>query len=209
MHAAIVAMTETEVDSQGLREFHDWYNLRHMPDHVACPGFIRGSRYQAVEDESRFLAVYWIADESALSTPEVSAAGAEGWGAIERHIRGVSSRTLRGISHSSRAHNESRSAEYLIVNWFDRRPSWTDADFELWFAESHAPRIYQSHTVRSIFLCESADAGPKQVCLYEADSPAAAMDVSMAARVSDLRTLRQQTFRRILTIENTAFESLS
>lgn len=59
-------------------EWNEWYDNEHLPEILACPGFIRGTRYVSPSERGpRYMTVYAIADSTALETPEFAAA--KGW----------------------------------------------------------------------------------------------------------------------------------
>lgn len=51
-------------------DFHAWYDEEHIPARMKIDGFSAASRYEAVEGEPRWLAVYELSDLAALETPE-------------------------------------------------------------------------------------------------------------------------------------------
>jgi hypothetical protein len=62
-HGLMIAMID--VDRHHEEEFNRWYDEEHFPERIACPGFISGHRYQALEGQPKYLAVY------ELETPDV------------------------------------------------------------------------------------------------------------------------------------------
>jgi hypothetical protein len=47
------------------KEYNEWYDLRHMPDVLAVPGFVSARRYVAeVKGERQYLAIYEMHVES-------------------------------------------------------------------------------------------------------------------------------------------------
>jgi hypothetical protein len=55
-----------DVDPRHEEEFNRWYDEEHYPERIACPGFIRGQRYMAVEGEPKYLAVYELESPDVL-----------------------------------------------------------------------------------------------------------------------------------------------
>ncbi len=51
-------------------EFHHWYFDEHIAERMACPGFRSARRFEAVEGQPRFLAVYDLDGPEALQTEE-------------------------------------------------------------------------------------------------------------------------------------------
>jgi hypothetical protein len=68
-------------------EFNRWYNEVHVPEILACPGWHANRRYECVDGEPRFLAIYDLEDaERPFNSPEWEAA--VGWDDHVDHIRG-------------------------------------------------------------------------------------------------------------------------
>ena len=58
---------DTEVDED---EFHRWYFGEHVAERMACPGFRSARRFEAVDGNPRYLAIYDLDGPEALQTPE-------------------------------------------------------------------------------------------------------------------------------------------
>ena len=63
-------VVQMEVDPENVEELNSWYWEEHIPERLACPGFLSARRYQAADGSGRFLALYDLEDVSALYTPE-------------------------------------------------------------------------------------------------------------------------------------------
>lgn len=60
------------ITEEARAQFYDWHNHEHMPERLAIPGFLRGSRYGATSPATQpyFLTVYELADKAiATSAP--------------------------------------------------------------------------------------------------------------------------------------------
>ena len=67
--------------------FNRWYNDVHVPEILECPGWTANRRYECVDGEPRFLALYDLDDPTTpFASPEWSAA--VGWDEFVDHIRG-------------------------------------------------------------------------------------------------------------------------
>lgn len=51
-------------------ELNRWYEEEHIGERLSIPGFIRATRYQAVEGGPKYLALYEVRDTDVFSTPE-------------------------------------------------------------------------------------------------------------------------------------------
>jgi len=57
-----------DIDPAHEGEFHRWYNEEHLPERLACPGFLNGRRFIAVEGEPKYLALYDLEDAAVLQS---------------------------------------------------------------------------------------------------------------------------------------------
>jgi hypothetical protein len=58
-------------------EFNAWYDLEHLPERLAVPGFRTGLRYVMLGMERRYLALYDLDDIAVLDTPAYLAVSAD------------------------------------------------------------------------------------------------------------------------------------
>lgn len=59
-----------EIDPAYEDEFNRWYREEHYPERMACPGFISGKRYMALEGDPKYLAVYELESPAVLDSPD-------------------------------------------------------------------------------------------------------------------------------------------
>jgi hypothetical protein len=95
MTSAILLVTSVDIVPEAEAEFNHWYNQVHLPEILACPGFIRCDRYEGVQGEPRYLAVYELESEEALHTPEMRKV--RGWGDMFPYVRNFHERVYRRI----------------------------------------------------------------------------------------------------------------
>ena len=76
-----------DVEKAGAEAFNRWYDEVHVPEILACPGWIANARYECVDGEPRYLAVYDLEDAvRPFSSPEWGAA--VGWDEHVGQLRG-------------------------------------------------------------------------------------------------------------------------
>jgi hypothetical protein len=76
-----------EVEAAHAEDFSRWYNEVHVPEILACPGWRANRRYECVDGEPRFLAIYDLEDaERPFNSPEWESA--VGWDEHVENIRG-------------------------------------------------------------------------------------------------------------------------
>ena len=85
--AELINFVTVEAEPEGAAAFSRWYDEVHVPEIVACPGWLGNERYEALTQEPLFLAVYGLADaERPFHPPEYEAA--VGWDEHLGAIRG-------------------------------------------------------------------------------------------------------------------------
>lgn len=63
-------VVQMEVAPEDIEELNAWYWEEHIPERLACPGFISARRFQAADGSPEFIALYELEDVSALHTSE-------------------------------------------------------------------------------------------------------------------------------------------
>jgi hypothetical protein len=62
-----------DVDEAHEDEFNRWYDEEHYPERMACPGFVSGRRYVAIEGGPKYLATYELESPEVLDSPAYEA----------------------------------------------------------------------------------------------------------------------------------------
>ncbi|WP_338664637.1 DUF4286 family protein [Pararoseomonas sp. SCSIO 73927] len=78
-------IVRVDVDPAVEEEFNRWYVESHIPDLLACPGWLSARRYTVDDGGPRYAAVYEIAGPWVYDTPEFHAA--KGFMHLTPHIR--------------------------------------------------------------------------------------------------------------------------
>jgi hypothetical protein len=68
MSKALLLVMMDQDDSIDENEFNEWYNSIHLPERLACPGFVAARRFVAVEGQPRYLALYELDSLDALTS---------------------------------------------------------------------------------------------------------------------------------------------
>lgn len=76
-----------DIEDAHAAAFNRWYNDVHVPEILGCPGWLASRRYECIDGEPRFLAIYDLSDDvQPFSSPEWECA--VGWDEHVDHIRG-------------------------------------------------------------------------------------------------------------------------
>lgn len=122
-------------------EFEAWYEEVHVPSRLAVPGFVRATRYRAVEGEPSHLAVYEL-DLEALRTPEYRDLKENPEPRTEEMlaaVTGFTRYTCTVLADSGRRidHN------FLSVVAFDV-PDEEAGEFDDWYEREHVPLLLEA-----------------------------------------------------------------
>ena len=65
-HGLLLVMIDIEPEFE--EEFNRWYNEEHLPERLACPGFLSGRRFVSVEGAPKYLALYDLESPDVLQS---------------------------------------------------------------------------------------------------------------------------------------------
>lgn len=99
MAGEIILLTTVDISPGKEEEFNRWYNEKHLPEVLGCPGFLSAARYECTAGEPRYLAMYELENENALKTPEMHRV--RGWGDMFPHVRNFHERIYRRIHQAT------------------------------------------------------------------------------------------------------------
>jgi len=58
-----------DVDAEAQAEHDDWHTLEHLPERLSIPGFVRGTRWTAVDGGPRYFVMYEVETLDVLGSP--------------------------------------------------------------------------------------------------------------------------------------------
>lgn len=123
--------------------FHEWYDADHIPARLALPGFAGATRYEALEGEPRYLAIYDIDDMGVLDSPayqQLKAAPSALTVQMLATVNGFTRYTCAEVSDSGDA---SRRGDYLTVVAFAVPPEDLD-QFDDWYETEHSELLLRA-----------------------------------------------------------------
>lgn len=120
-------------------DFHDWYDTEHIPIRLALPGMRHARRYEAIESEPKFLAIYTAADLGVFASPQFHAIRKNPSERTRRMLANVSGFTRFVCDEVSDTGGEAEG-EYLSVNAFSVPPEHASM-FDDWYESEHIPRL--------------------------------------------------------------------
>ncbi len=121
-------------------DFHDWYNTEHIPVRLAIPGFDRCTRYEAIDGEPKYLAIYEISDFAALDTAAYRRLKDEPSERTARMLGNVRGFTRYIAEERSDTGGGRGNGDYLSAVAFTV-PREDEVEFDHWYADEHVPRL--------------------------------------------------------------------
>ena len=192
--ALIAAMNFTNVAED---EFHDWYDLEHVPERERVPGFRICRRWISVEDPKVSLATYDLDAVEVLDSPAYKAIGGENLSVWSKRITGKVQMLLRseGVQILPGDQLPPPDAGGLLLNAINIA-SELEAEFNEWYDKEHIPALAAVPGVLAARRFRSRAGTRKYVALYHLTSPAVVETAEWKqARQSDWTTRLTPHFR--------------
>jgi len=158
-------------------EFNDWYNIEHVPQLTALPGFVRTRRYFCEKSDIRYLAWYETADETIEAGPDFQyiVGHPTPWSLRMRKLYGdhrerMNFKLMRDVANASAA-LPAPGAPWMYIVHTDI-PDYIVDEYNAWYDNEHLPRcanipgVLRARRYTSA-PCTSGNIGPKYLTTYE------------------------------------------
>ncbi len=157
----------TDIAPEAEREFNDWYNTEHIPQLLGVPGFLSGRRYQAVEGEPKYLALYELTDAEVMKSDafrQVREMPTEWTKKMRPLFRNTAIGTYRQIfSHGTRP---AKDADFVLTVRLNI-PAEKENDFNEWYNVDHIPALVGVPGVYCARRYVAVEGDPKYLAVYE------------------------------------------
>jgi hypothetical protein len=157
----------TDIAPEAEREFNEWYNSEHIPQLLGVPGFLSGRRYQAVEGEPKYLALYDLTDAEVLKSDafrQVREMPTEWTKKMLPLFRNTAIGTYRQIfSHGTRP---AKDADFVLTVRLNI-PAEKEQDFNEWYNVDHVPALVGVPGVYCARRYVAVEGDPKYLAVYE------------------------------------------
>ena len=123
-------------------EFHDWYDLEHVSEREAVPGFGACERWIDVEESKTAVATYDLDSLDVLRGADYKAIAYDNLSAWSMRVAGMSTRLLRFEGSQITPGDEAApdAAGGLLLNAMNVTAEAED-DFNAWYDEEHLPAL--------------------------------------------------------------------
>ena len=156
-------------------EFHDWYDLEHIPERQAVPGF--GACERWIGDDAPILSVatYDLDELDVLRSPAYKAIAYDNLSVWSKRVTGMCRRLLRfeGTQLLPGEASAVTGAGGLLLNAMNVAPEAED-DFNAWYDEEHLPALAAvpgTLAARRYRTGEDDEASHRYVAIYHLESP--------------------------------------
>ncbi|MSP03069.1 MAG: hypothetical protein EXR07_18780 [Acetobacteraceae bacterium] len=154
-------------------EFHDWYDLEHIPERLRVPGFLNAQRWLSVEHPKVAVATYDLTSHAVFSSPEYRAIGYENASIWTKRVTAIAKRILRfeGDQIVPGDATGPDAAAALLSVAMNVDPA-AEAEFNEWYNSEHLPQLGSVPGVLSARRFRSAGPGMerKYLALYHMTS---------------------------------------
>jgi hypothetical protein len=153
-------------------EFHDWYDLEHVPERLRIPGFLNAERWIDVKNPKVAVATYDLETVGVLrSAPYVAIAGANSSPWTKRTARfrkGLMRYEGEQLFPGDKVAPKDTAALLLIA--MNVAPEH-EAEFNEWYNTEHIPQLSAVPGVIMARRFRATSANRKYVALYHLESP--------------------------------------
>ncbi len=158
-------------------EFNDWYNLEHVPQVTALPGFVRTRRYCCGTSDIRYLAWYETADETVEAGAHFKSivASPTPWSLRMRGIYGDNRERMNFKLMCDVGAAPSPDAPWMYIVHTDIPDHIVD-EYNAWYDKEHLPRcagipgVLRARRYASA-ACTSGTVAPRYLTAYELTGP--------------------------------------
>ncbi|MFV0298337.1 MAG: hypothetical protein ACK5JT_19720, partial [Hyphomicrobiaceae bacterium] len=156
-------------------EFHDWYDLEHVPERQRIKGFGRCERWLGVEAPNVAVASYDLDSHDVMKSEAYRAIAYDNLSVWSKRVTGIARRILRfeGTQVTPGDMEAPAGAGALLVNAMNVSPEG-EAEFNAWYDEEHLPALagVPGTLAARRYVSEEADGSHKYVAIYHLTSPA-------------------------------------
>jgi hypothetical protein len=153
-------------------EFHDWYDLEHVPERQRVPGFGLCERWISVANPKQAVATYDLESLAVLSSAPYKAIAYENLSVWSKRVSAMCSRLIRfdGEQTLPGDADSPPKAGGLLVNAMNVTPAH-DAEFNEWYDHEHIPALAAVPGVLSARRFRDSKGTHRYLALYHLTAP--------------------------------------
>jgi len=155
-------------------EFHDWYDLEHIPERLRVPGFLNAERWIGEENPKVAVATYDLENHAVMQSAPYKAIGYENASVWTKRVTAIATRLLRFAGEQVKPGDAvaPSGAGGLLAVSMNVDPA-AEHKFNEWYNSEHLPQLGAVPGVLSArrFSSPEADAERKYLALYHMTGP--------------------------------------
>lgn len=153
-------------------EFHDWYDLEHVPERQRVPGFGACDRWISVGNPKHAVASYELDNLDVLQSPAYRAIGGDNLSVWSKRVTAMCTRLLRIEGEQTLPGDQSAPAGAggLLVNAMNVDPAH-EAEFNEWYDHEHVPALSAVPGALCARRYRDDRGSPRYLALYHLASP--------------------------------------
>ena len=153
-------------------EFHDWYDLEHVPERQRVPGFGLCERWINVANPKQAVASYDLDNPAVLSSDAYKAIGGENLSVWSKRVSAMCTRLLRFDAEQTLPGDADSPAGAggLLVNAMNVAPE-REAEFNEWYDHEHIPALAAVPGVLSARRFRDLNGTHRYLALYHVATP--------------------------------------
>jgi hypothetical protein len=153
-------------------EFHDWYDLEHVPEREAVFGFGACERWIGVDNPNQAVATYDLDSLDVLRGAAYKAIAYENLSPWSKRVTGMCTRILRfeGVQKLSGDMAAPTGVAGLLLFALNVAPEAED-DFNAWYDEEHIPALAAVPGVMAARRYRSEGGSHRYVAIYHLETP--------------------------------------
>ena len=153
-------------------EFHDWYDLEHLPERQRVPGFLLCERWIGAADRRISVATYDLDNVKVMASPAYLAIGGANLSPWSKRVTSKVERLMRFEGDQILPGDQLPPAECggLLLNAMNIAPG-LEAEFNEWYDKEHIPALGAVPGVLCARRFRGTSGNRKYVALYHLDSP--------------------------------------
>jgi hypothetical protein len=153
-------------------EFHDWYDLEHIPERKALPGFGSCERWIGVENSKQAIATYDLDTIDVLRGQAYQSIAYNNLSPWSKRVTRKCTRILRFegtqiLPGRESAPDQAGGLLMVAINVTNEN----DDDFNAWYTEEHIPNLLKVPGVLSARRYKSSEGTHRYVAIYHLTQP--------------------------------------
>jgi hypothetical protein len=153
-------------------EFHDWYDLEHVPERQRVPGFGACNRWIGAANPKQAVATYELDSLDVLKSPPYRAIAYDNLSVWSKRVTGMCQRLIRfeGEQILPGDADAPAGAGGLLINAMSVDPAHA-TEFNEWYDNEHIPALAAVPGTLAARRFRAHEGSPRYVALYHLASP--------------------------------------